>query len=220
MKNKYVCSLIILAVMIIFGNAKNHPHVFLKVQKTERSNILYGDTIMIKESFNDEDVVPNEYIKDRLDPIRANFKRINSITKWTRIKQKDIEGVSAEGGEATFYYQKKRLEKIIARHYGEMGQLLIEYYLFNGKLSFAFEKEYRYNRPLFYDVKVMKENNDTEAFDFKKSEITEARYYFLNARLIHIIDSQDCGAPFSADYIAEEEKRMKEDFKKLLHLEK
>ncbi len=31
---------------------------------------------------------------------------------------------------------------------------------------------------MFYDTKAMKENNDSEAFDFKKSEITETRNYF------------------------------------------
>ena len=45
-----------------------------------------------------------------------------------------------------------------------------------------------------------------EAFDFDKSEITENRSYFVNGKLIHILNSEDCGAPFSSDYIAEEQK--------------
>ncbi|REC47800.1 hypothetical protein [Chryseobacterium pennipullorum] len=177
-----------------------------------------GDTIRIKETFNTEDSSTNEYLKERLKPIQSNFKRINSITKWSSVKKKSIEGESAEGGEATFYYNNKQLEKVIARHYGEMGQTLVEYYLMNGKLSFVFEKDYRYNRPLFYDEKTMKENNDTEAFDFEKSEITEIRNYFEKGNLIHILDSQDCGAPFSGDYIAGEEKKISKDFKRLIRL--
>lgn len=123
---------------------------------------------------------------------------------------------SAEGGEAKYYYQKNKLEKIITRIFGESGQTLTEYYLLNGQLSFVYEKDYKYNRPLYYDTKAMKENNDTEAFDFDKSEITENRSYFVNGKLIHILSSEDCGAPFSSDYIAEEQKSILSEYSKLL----
>lgn len=209
MKNKYLQGIFILFIAINFAYAGNYL-----------TFIPQNDTVRIKESRSEEDIEPNEYLKDRLKPIQANFKRINSITKWTSIKKKSIEGESAEGGEASFYYKNKRLEKIIARHYGETGQVLIEYYLLNGNLSFVFEKDYKYNRPLFYDQKIMKENNDTEFFDFEKSEITETRNYFEKGILIHIVNSQDCGAPFSGQYMKEEDKSIKDDFKRLLKLEK
>lgn len=213
MKNKYLSVLFILLTAISFIYAENLQHGF-----SSSSVDRMGDTIRIKESYNEKDTDTNEYLKDRLKPIQANFKRINSITNWTSIKKQNIERESAEGGEATYYYKNQRLEKIMARHYGEMGQVLIEYYLLNGKLSFVFEKDYKYNRPLFYNVKEMKENNDTEAFDFEKSEIVETRNYFEKENLIHIINSQDCGAPFSGSYMSEEEKSIKEDFKRLLKL--
>lgn len=214
MKNIYLQGLIILLMAFRFGYAGN------VYGKSSTLSVTRKDTIRIKESLNEGDIEPNEYLKDRLKPIQANFKRINSITKWTSIKKKDMEGQSAEGGEATYYYKNNRLEKVMARHYGETGQALVEYYLLNGKLSFVFEKNYEYNRPLFYDKKAMKENNDMEAFDFEKSEITETRNYFEGGSLLHIVNSQDCGAPFSRDYIREEDKRIKDDFKKLLKLEK
>lgn len=213
MKNKYLSVLFILLTAISFIYAENLQHGF-----SNSSVDRMGDTIRIKESYKEKDTDANEYLKDRLKPIQYNFKRINSITNWTSIKKQNIEGESAEGGEATYYYKNKRLEKIMARHYGEMGQTLVEYYLLNGKLSFVFEKDYKYNRPLFYDVKAMKENNDTEAFDFEKSEIMETRNYFEKENLIHIVNSQDCGAPFSGSYMSEEEKSIKEDFKRLLKL--
>lgn len=213
MKNKYLSVLFILLTAISFIYAENLQHGF-----SSSSVDRMGDTIRIKESYKEKDTDANEYLKDRLKPIQYNFKRINSITNWTSIKKQNIEGESAEGGEATYYYKNKRLEKIMARHYGEMGQTLVEYYLLNGKLSFVFEKDYKYNRPLFYDVKAMKENNDTEAFDFEKSEIMETRNYFEKGNLIHIVNSQDCEAPFSGSYMSEEEKSIKEDFKRLLKL--
>ncbi|WP_426480427.1 hypothetical protein [Chryseobacterium sp. R2ACT005] len=176
------------------------------------------DTVRINETFNETDPTDSKNLQTRLKPIQANFKRINSMTNWTSVQKKNIEGESAEGGEATFYYTDKRLEKVIARHYGEMGQVLIEYYLLNGQLSFVFEKEYRYNRPLFYDAKAMKENNDTEAFDLKKSKITMTRNYFEKGNIILINTTTGRESNISADYPAEQEKSITEDFKRLLKL--
>lgn len=183
----------------------------------EKHIVHQYNTIQAKASFNKEDIPVNEYLTDKLKPIRDNFKRINSIEKWSVIKQQDLFE-SAEGGEVKYYYQKNKLEKIITRIFGESGQTLTEYYLLNGQLSFVYEKNYKYNRPLYYDTKAMKENNDTEAFDFDKSEITENRGYFVNGKLIHILNSEDCGAPFSSDYIAEEQKSILSEFSQLLKL--
>ncbi|MDR4953707.1 hypothetical protein REB14_16130 [Chryseobacterium sp. ES2] len=213
MKNRFLYGVFIVLTGLSLGNAQEFR---------EKSSVFFTtkakDTVKIKETFNEKDTAKTEDLKDRLKPIQANFKRINSMTKWTSVKKKDIEGESAEGGEAVFYYTHKKLEKVIARHYGEMGQVLIEYYLLNGQLSFVFEKEYRYNRPLFYDTKAMKENKDTEAFDFKKSEITLTRNYFENGNIIFINNTAGRGFTISADYPAEQEKKIKEDFKRLLKL--
>jgi hypothetical protein len=179
---------------------------------------LQLDTVQLLETFNQEDLPVNEYLTERLKPIRANFKRINSIANWTNIKTQDI-WETTEGGEAKFYYLNGQLEKITTRHFGETFQLLTEYYLLNGKLSFVFAKSYKYNRPMYYDSISMQENNDTEAFDFEKSEIVEDRSYFENGKLLHQINSQDCGSPFADDYLLEEQKRIKADFEKLLKLD-
>lgn len=213
MKGRYGLGILILLVFINFGYAKSFNDEF-----SGHADKITKDTAKIKAASHEDDIAANEYLKDRLKPIQTNFKRINSITKWTSIQKKSIEGESAEGGEATFFFKGKHLEKVLAIHYGEIGQALIEYYLLNGQLSFVFQKDYKYNRPMFYDVKAMKENNDTEAFDFKKSEIMETRNYFEKGHLFHIVNSQDCGAPFSGEYMAEEEKSMQEDFKRLMKL--
>jgi len=182
---------------------------------TSKFNAVKTDTIKLREAFNEEDLPENEYLTNRLTPIRANFKRINSITNWTSIDTKKISE-STEGGEAKFYYQNGQLEKIVTRHYGETFQLLTEYYLLKGQLSFVFEKRNKYNRPLYYDTTVMKEKNDTEAFDIDKSEIIEVRSYFDNAKLFHQMTNQDCDSPFADDYLLEEQKRIKSDFHKLV----
>lgn len=178
-----------------------------------------SDTTELRESFQKEDLPASDYLTDKLKPIRENFKRINSLTNWSAIDSGELWD-SSEGGTAKYYYQNSRLEKIVARRYGEGFQLLTEYYLRNGQLSFVFEKRYQYNRPYYYDTEAMERNNDTEAFDFEKSTIIEDRSYFENGILIHQINNQDCGAPFANDYLHEEQKRLKDEFKLLLKRKK
>ena len=62
----------------------------------------------------------------------------------------------------------------------------------------------------------MIENNDNQVFDFEKSEIIEDRSYFLNGKLVHQLNNQDCGAPFADDYLLGEQKRIKTEYKNLL----
>ena len=90
--------------------------------------------------------------------------------------------------------------------------------LLTRKLSFVFDKYYQYNRPMYYDSIAMKSNNDTEVFDFNKAEITVNRYYFLDQKLIYQLDSEDCGAPFSTDYLLEAEKEIKREFEYLVEI--
>jgi hypothetical protein len=179
-----------------------------------RSDRMQLDTVLLKETFNHEDLPVIEYLTERLKPIRTNFKRINSIKNWSNIDTEELFE-SIEGGEANYYYQSGQLEKIVARHYGESFQLLIEYYLLNGQLSFVLEKRQKYNRPLYYDSTGMKEINDKEAFDIDKSEIIEDRSYFDNGKLIHQINNLDCGSPFADEYLLEEQSRLRADFDNL-----
>lgn len=168
----------------------------------------------LEASSNLEDELVNDYLHDELQPIRQNFKRINSITVWTT--QKEDTWDSTEGGEVTFFYLDEKLEKIIKRAYGETFQMITEYYLLNGQLSFVFEKKLEYNRPIYYDSLAMVENGDDEFFDLNKSEIWEDRSYFINEKLVHQISNQDCGSPFTQDYLEDEQKRLISEFKGLI----
>jgi len=178
-----------------------------------KTDTLIADTVL-RETFKQEDFVDNEYLSEKLKPIRSNFKRINSIEKWSSKETKELNETT-EGGEAIFYYSNTGLEKIATRHFGETFQRLTEYYLLDGQLSFVFEKVYKYNRPIYYDSASMKENKDNETFDEDKSEIEEDRSYFENRRLIHQISNQDCGSPFSEEYLMNEQKRIETDFGQL-----
>lgn len=166
-----------------------------------------------KDSLKSETVF-EEYLGERLKPIRANFKRINEITEWTSVDKRKLNQ-STEGGAATYYFLQDTLLKVVAIHFGETGKNIQEFYTRNGQLSFVFEQQCQYNRPITWDSTAMQENNDTETFDIDKSEIIEDRSYFENGDLIRQINNQDCGSPFAEDYLKEEQVRLKTEFEKL-----
>ncbi len=207
---------LIVASLLIVGchSPKQKDTTLIKQPSISKMETIRDDTAILKETFQQEDTAYNEYLAERLKPIRKNFKRINSIANWTSTYNKELDE-STEGGEATFYFSDGVLEKIVTRRFGETFQQLTEYYLLNGKLSFVFAKSYKYNRPIYYDSASMKENKDDQTFDSEKSEIVEDRSYLEKGKLIHQVNNQDCGSPFADDYLLEEQKRLTTDFDKL-----
>ncbi|MGY3795182.1 hypothetical protein [uncultured Aquimarina sp.] len=202
MNYKIIFSLsILLNIPTIYGQNNGEQHKSTKLE----------------ESFNQNDEIINEYLLDELRPIRESFKKINSTTNWTEIKEKELRETT-EGGEAKFYYLKDDLSKIVTIQFGKTFQKLTEYYLSDNGLSFVFEKSYKDNRPIYYDSKTKEENNDTEEFDFEKSEIIEERSYFKSNKLIHQLNNQDCGSPFPLDYLLKEEKRIITNFQSLMKI--
>ena len=222
MPNKPTYCFLSFSILLFLGcgvNNNNPVTTDSSTKSTSKTDSLQRDTFQLRETFNQEDLPVNEYLTEELIPIRANFKRINSISDWTNIKTKDI-WETTEGGEAKFYYLNGQLEKITTQHFGETFQKLIEYYLLNGQLSFVFEKSYKYNRPIYHDSAAMKEMNDTETFDIEKSEIIEDRSYFDHGKLIHQISSRNSGSSFGDSYLLEEQKRIQTDFAKLIKLDR
>ncbi len=69
----------------------------------------------------------NEALEEKLRPSKENVKRINEITEWTSIDERDLEQ-STEGGTATYYFQKDMLLKIAVVHFGETGKAIQEFY--------------------------------------------------------------------------------------------
>jgi hypothetical protein len=61
----------------------------------------------------------------------------------------------------------------------------------------------------------MKEGNDDEVFDIKKAQIEETRSYFNQGQLLHQVNNEDCGSPFSAAYLAGEQKGIIAAFEQL-----
>lgn len=186
---------------------------------TATADSLHKPHLLLKESINQEDTIDITQTADSLLPIRENFKRINSITRWTHIDTIELSE-SGEGGSARFYFSDQQLQKIIAQQFGETFQQLTEYYLLNGKLSFVFEKTLRYNRPIYYDSVAMKASGDTAAFDLAKSTILESRNYFQHQKLVQQLENlPNTVSPEKQDLLIEEE-RIQQAFKTLIHLHK
>lgn len=101
------------------------------------------------------------------------------------------------------------MQKIVAVYYGETGQAIEGYYLLDSKLSFVFRKEFRYNRPIYWD-----ERND-EKFDFDKSIITETRSYFYKDVLFEQIKSSEGNIEILNDNLEKEQESIKINFNKL-----
>jgi hypothetical protein len=161
--------------------------------------------ILNKETKTEESKELSENQLEKLKSIEANYSRISNIKNWTKIDTLYLEDESLDGGEAIFYFQGEQLIKVNKLNFGEMSRWLKEYYIHNGQLSFVIERQYHYNR-YFLDPE----------FDFDKSEIVEDRSYFENGILVHQVNNQDCGSPFSKQYLFEEQKRITSDFENLI----
>lgn len=122
--------------------------------------------------------------------IRAKYADIRTHLKTYSKEVVEIMGESAEGGEATVYRDNGDLKLIEIKWFGETGKRQVEYYLSGGKLFFAFDQVFQYNRPIFWDAKMAEENGDTESFDPKKTTVEENRYYFEDEKLFMWLDNE------------------------------
>src|ERR1051326_142624 len=74
----------------------------------------------------------------QITEIRAEVAAINkSAAKYTKTT-KDVEGISLEGTEATYYVSGRGLKKVVARIFGESYNAVGEYYYSGEELIFAF----------------------------------------------------------------------------------
>ncbi|HKO60510.1 MAG TPA: hypothetical protein VJV03_05065 [Pyrinomonadaceae bacterium] len=122
--------------------------------------------------------------KDPIAAIRQQYAAINKRSPRYRKVNKELSGFSLEGGELFAYFDGPAIVKIVARHFGESGNTVEEYYYWNGQLIFAFEKVSRYNRPLSGRVVSAVEN----------------RFYFNDGNLIRWIGEKGKEAPVSEAY--------------------
>lgn len=169
---------------------------------------------MVNLASNDHDsliIFESIELKTQLVPIKENFKRINSIKSWSEIDTIQLYE-SLEGGEARYYSNKGKLEKIITHHFGETSQMIIEYYLLENELSFVFIQTYIYNLPISFDEGINQVSDKNEKFDIEQSEIREERYYFENENLIHVKKSSGDEGFLTKDDLKSQQNRILREF--------
>jgi hypothetical protein len=140
----------------------------------------------------------------QIKSIRLQCRKIDIKKVWKEVASFDL----LDGDSGTvLYYSKIGLEKLVHTNFGETRKLITEYYLLDGQLSFVFEKFIIYNF-----------NPAMKEYDPKKSDIDETRDYFEKGNLFHKINNKDCRSLFASDYIVAEDKRIKEEFQRVIDL--
>lgn len=114
-------------------------------------------------------------VEKEITSIRNKVTAINKAAKGYTKKTKDVDDISLEGAEATFFSSRLSLKKVTAKMYGETYQATGEFYFENSKLIFAFIKHSQYDTQIGLEkpVKVVK--------------IEERRFYFNNDGLIRLL---------------------------------
>ena len=122
--------------------------------------------------------------------IRSKYNTIKYHLASYDTTMTQIWDESTEGGQAIAYYDKNIVLKLIeVTWFGETGKRITEYCFDNGKLIFAFDQDFDYNRPIYWDEKKAKEIDDKEIFDPKKTIVKQDRYYFKNEKLFLWLDN-------------------------------
>lgn len=85
------------------------------------------------------------FVQKRVGQIRVEVAAIEKGASKYKKTTKDVEGISLEGTEATYFYSGNDLKKITAQMYGETYNATAELYYQNGELLFAFVKHNRYD---------------------------------------------------------------------------
>jgi len=144
--------------------------------------------VEVTDVVDDNDSIINTGLKEDtpilLIPIQENYQRIDAIDKWDSIIERETHE-TVEGGYINFYYKNAILEKIVRRNFAETGNVLSEYYFFDDKISFAYDKIYQYNVPYFIDSRFYIETGlEGEVFDIEKTRYVEFQNYFKGDSLV------------------------------------
>jgi len=155
---------------------------------------------------------------DAIEQIRQSYTQISQNTRTFSSKEKDDNGNSTDGGKVTAYFQGKVIQLITGVYMGESGKQRIEYYFKDGKLIFAVNVDFTYNRPYSYDEKAAKKNQDTAWFDPRKTVMVIDRYYFDKDKLIQWISSGKNDHTFDVKKHEAKEKQLLSDATRLKKL--
>ena len=131
------------------------------------------------QTFAQDEVIKD--IRKKYKIIRENYTKYDSVSF-------EIEGESTEGAEGTAYSEDGSIKYMDITWFGESGRVQIQYYFHNQKLFFAFEQNFSYNRPVYWNAETAKASGDNEVHDPTKTKIEENRYYYNKGEIVRWLD--------------------------------
>ena len=120
--------------------------------------------------------------------IRSEIRQINKGSAKYAKKTKNLDNLSTEGAEVTYYTSGKGLKKIVAKIYGESGNSVAEYFYVGEDLIFVFEKSNYYDEPL--------QGSRTP----KVARTEETRAYFEGGKCIRLLNGKKIVKPDTIEF--------------------
>lgn len=117
-------------------------------------------------------------VEKQVAQIRAEVTAITKNAKNYQKTTKDVEGISLEGTEATYFVSGKGLKKITAKSYGETYNATTELYYQGEELIFVYRKFNRYDTQIGLEKPV------------KVVSVKESRFYFANGKMIKFLNGK------------------------------
>lgn len=114
----------------------------------------------------------------QVSAIRKEVDLINKSAKKFTKTTKDVEGISLEGTEATYFSSGKSLRKITAKSYGETFRATTELYYQADKLIFVYRKFHSYDTQIGMNPPP------------KVVSTKESRFYFANGKMIKFLNGK------------------------------
>jgi hypothetical protein len=121
--------------------------------------------------------------------IRKEYQLIQQALPTLKTETIELEDYALEGADAKAYRDRAGNIRVIkADLFHESGKEFKEFYYKDGSLIFALYVTHRYNQHPGITPEIAKKEGYEEAFDPKKTLITEDRYYFSNSKMIRWIN--------------------------------
>ncbi|MDG1334139.1 MAG: hypothetical protein P8P74_17535 [Crocinitomicaceae bacterium] len=145
------------------------------------------------EQLDDSTEVYQEYLGEKLDPIRKFVAEVDLIFSgdWSLVMNKSLE-LDSQDVTATIYVWNNVLIKIRVVNNEATANGESYYYFKNNEIVYVSEQS-------------MEELGDDGLLLFKNKS------FFENGTLIRSINNQDCGSPFNQEYRDAEQKRIMSD---------
>lgn len=105
--------------------------------------------------------------------IRTEVAAINKNISKYKLAKKNVDEISLEGTEATFYSAKRNLKKIAAKIYGETYNAVVDIYYEGDKPIFIYQRLNKYDKPFNLSPKTV--------------EIEETRVYLINEKIVKLL---------------------------------